>query len=480
MLISSPQPDRFPSGAPSAHPASHAAFHRTIWRWHFWAGLLVAPVLLMLSATGAIYLFNGALNDALYPGLRFVAPHRGDVPMSRMIAAALAAHPGSASRVDMPDTADRAAVVFVTPDHGEPLRVAVDPGTGRVLGSVVYDRTLVGWADAMHRSMLMGVAGERLVELAVSWALVLLVTGMILWWPRGGWRAAGTLYPRLSGRGRRFWRELHAPLGLWSVALIGFLIVTGLPWAGISGPLLHRVSAAAGIGYPPSFRQYNIPRSIPMKAALGEAPWTLEDAPMPQSGMAAMSGDHADHSPATPGTTRDPAVIRGTDQVTAILAAHGWSGSYRLFLPKGPRGVYTVFTYPGRPEGQKTLYVDRYTFRPIGPEVRYAQYGIVGRAVESGVQLHMGQYFGLANQLLMLIPCLAIWGLTISGVAMWWKRRPAGRLGAPPRLSGARVRGLVVALVVAGVVLPLFGLSLLVVALLDRIAVAMRRGMARA
>ncbi|KAK0348665.1 hypothetical protein LTR94_036299, partial [Friedmanniomyces endolithicus] len=51
-------------------------------------------------------------------------------------------------------------------------RVAVDPGTGRVRGRVVYDRTLVGWADAMHRSMLLGIFGERLVELAawpVTW-----------------------------------------------------------------------------------------------------------------------------------------------------------------------------------------------------------------------------------------------------------------------------------------------------------------------
>lgn len=452
-----------------------AAFHRTIWRWHFWAGLLVAPILLMLSLTGAIYLFNDELNDALYPQLRFVPAHRETVPMSHMIQAALTAYPGRASRVDMPATDTRSAVVFVQPDAGPPRRVAVDPGTGRVLGSVVYDRTPVGWADAMHRSILMGVFGERLVELAVSWALVLLVTGLILWWPRGGFRVAGTLWPRWSGRGRRFWRDLHGPVGVWSVALIGFLIVTGLPWAGVSGPLIHRVSGAIGVGYPPSFRQYNIPHSVPMKIALGDAPWTLEDAPLPRSAMPAMAGDHADHGPESPGATRDPAIVRGTDRVTDVLRAHGWSGSYRLFLPKGPDGVYTVFTYPDRPVGQKTLYIDRYSFRPIGPEVRYADYGVVGRAVESGVQLHMGNYFGRANQWVMLIPCIAIWVLTISGVAMWWKRRPAGRIGAPPRLSGARVGGLVAALLVAGIALPLFGVSLIVIGALDRLVLWGRR-----
>ena len=194
--------------------------------------------------------------------------------------------------------------------------------------------------------------------------------------------------------------------------------------------------------------------------------------------MPTMSGEHADHGPEMPGATHDPAVIRGTDRVTGILRAHGWSGSYRLFLPKGADGVYTVFTYPDRPVGQKTLYIDRYSFKPVGPEVHYAEYGIVGRAVESGVQLHMGNYFGRANQLLMLIPCIAIWVLTFSGVAMWWKRRPAGRVGAPPALPGARVGGLLLSLVVAGIALPLFGMSLILIGLLDRALLWSRRRVA--
>jgi uncharacterized iron-regulated membrane protein len=58
---------------------------------------------------------------------------------------------------------------------------------------------------------------------------------------------------------------------------------------------------------------------------------------------------------------------------------------------------------------------------------------------------------------------------------MWWRRRPRGRLGAPPPVSGARLRGAITLLVVAGVVLPLFGASLLVLAVVDRVVVALRR-----
>ena len=49
--------------------------YRALWRWHFYAGLLVAPFLLILAVTGAIYLFNDELNLALSPELYRVAPH---------------------------------------------------------------------------------------------------------------------------------------------------------------------------------------------------------------------------------------------------------------------------------------------------------------------------------------------------------------------------------------------------------------------
>jgi uncharacterized iron-regulated membrane protein len=440
------------------------ALHRTIWRWHFWAGLIVAPFLLILSLTGAIYLFNDEINDALYPELRLVEPAPGRVPVPAMVRAALAAHPGAASRIDLPAAPDRAAVVFVEPTGGEPLRVHVDPGSGRVLGAIEYGRTLVGWADAMHGSLTIGALGDRIVELAACWALVLLVTGLILWWPRGRWRAAGVLWPRLAGGGRRFWRELHGPVGLWTAGLLGFLIVTGLPWAGVQGDVLQRATAAAGIGYPASFRTHNAPQS--MKAALGETPWTLEAAPMPLSEH--RPSEHAGHAGhEAPPPTADAAAIDGLDRVATLLAARGLTGGYRLFLPGTPTGVYTALTYPDRPEGQRTIYVDRYRFRTIGPEVRFADYGVAGRAIELGVAIHMGNYFGRANQLLMLLPCLGIWVLTISGAAMWWTRRPRGRIGAPTPIPGARLAGLAAVLVVAGIAMPLFGGSLIVLGALD-------------
>jgi uncharacterized iron-regulated membrane protein len=457
--------------------ASITPAYRAIWRWHFYAGLIVAPFLLILSVTGAIYLFGDEINDALYPTQRFVAPHTGQVPPSRMIDAALRVHPGAATRIDLPGAADRAAVVFVDPDHGEPRRVAVDPGTGRVLGSTVYARTLVGFADELHGSLTLGTPGDRIVELAACWALVLIATGLYLWWPRARRGLAGILYPRLRAGGRLFWRDLHAVVGVWTVGLIAFLLLTGLPWAGIEGDLLNRGTTAIGIGYPASHGTHAAPASRPMKAALGEAPWTMELAPMPVSAAASDHAGHAGH--AMPVAVRDAAAVAGLDRIAARVRGLGMTGAYRLFLPSGPTGVYTAYTYPDRPQGQRTLYFDRWSGALIR-QVGYRDYGWAAKAIELGVQLHMGNYFGLANQLVMLATCMAIVLLVISGVVMWWKRRPAGRLAAPPKIPAARIRGAVAMLVVAGVLFPLLGLSALAIFVAERLVFAVigRRGVA--
>lgn len=444
--------------------------YRTIWRWHFYAGLIVAPFLLILSVTGAIYLFADELNDALMPEMQFVAPVADPLPPSRLIGAALSAHPGRATRIDLPAAANRPAKVYVTPATGDPVQVMVDSASARVLGSFVYTRTLVGFADVMHGSLTLGPRGDAVVELAACWALMLIVSGVCLWWPRGRASLAGVVWPRLRARGRVFWRDIHAVTGVWTVALIAFLLLTGLPWAVVQGPLVRGAVTALGIGDESDRWGYAPPQSRPAGDALDRVPWGMAAHPMPAS-----DPSHAEHmAMGVPSAPADAAGIAGTDAIVAQAAARGMSGGYRLYLPNGPTGIYTVLRSTAHPEDQRTLHFDRWSGRLI-EENGWARYGVGTRAIELGVQIHMGRYFGLPNQLLMLVPCISIVVLVVSGVTMWWRRRPRGRLAAPPAIGGARVGWLVGALAVGGLLLPLFGASLVVLAAIDRIVVAARR-----
>jgi uncharacterized iron-regulated membrane protein len=94
---------------------------------------------------------------------------------------------------------------------------------------------------------------------------------------------------------------------------------------------------------------------------------------------------------------------------------------------------------------------------------------LLDRIVNTGVAWHEGQLFGLANQMIGLLTAIALVATSLAGVWMWWKRKPAGELGAPPRRD-ERVAGWVIAVVGAmGILLPLFGASVLLMLLVDRI-----------
>jgi uncharacterized iron-regulated membrane protein len=82
----------------------------------------------------------------------------------------------------------------------------------------------------------------------------------------------------------------------------------------------------------------------------------------------------------------------------------------------------------------------------------------------------MGRYFGLGNQLLMLFGCLMVIVLCVSGLVMWWLRRPkeARTIGAPalpPYVQHWQVPIAIIA--VLGIAFPLVGVTLVTVLLLD-------------
>ncbi|MEQ1889497.1 MAG: PepSY domain-containing protein [Alphaproteobacteria bacterium] len=428
-------------------PRTNARYYSVIWRWHFYAGLVVAPFLVILSLTGMIYLFNDEINDLIYPELRYATSAAPSKPLSAFVEAAESAFPGSkVTRIYMPAKEDYTAQLFVTTAADEEIRVFIDPPTAHVLGSFVYTQTLVGFSDVMHGSLMLGDAGDAVVELAACWSLVMVATGLYLWFPRS--RALrGVWWPRFSLKRRNFWKDIHKFTGLYTAVLIVFLVISGLPWATVwGGKWLTPISNSLGLGYPEGAKRPLGAETV--SHAMHDAPWTLQQAPMP------VSDPH-------------PQAPLSIDAAAKILAGLGMKNAYRLSLPAGPTGVFMAFTYPDQPEGQRTLQLDQYTGAILG-DISFAHYGGVAKAVEWGVALHMGNYFGRANQILMLIPCLAIITLVTTGMMMWWMGRPPHAFSRPDGpdypAAGASLR---MAIIVFGIVFPLAGLSFLIMWALD-------------
>ena len=446
------------------------SFYNLAWRWHFYAGLFVAPFMILLAVTGIIYLFKPQLDPWMYRDLMVVPVAEQRLSADQLMLRTHEAYPeGALSQYLPPVAADRSGQ-FVVSNAGRELNVFINPYTGQILGEQDAKLNLQAVARALHGELMIGTLGDRLVELAAGWGVVLVVSGLYLWWPRGN-GASGILWPRWGSRGRALWRDLHSVVGFWGAGLLLVMLLSGMTWTGLWGKqfanLWNQFPAAMWNDMPLSDQQA---RSL-NSAERQTVPWAMENTPMPQS-----SGAHAEHMahmghmnmPAMPDITLQSVV----DQATALKVEPGYS----ITFPTTASGVFTVAVFADDPRNDATLHIDQYTGRVLA-DVRWADYGVVARATETGVMLHEGKMFGLFNQIVVLLICLMILLSSVSGLVIWWKRRPQGKLGVPPlRHDLPRWKTAVGVMIGLGVAFPLVGLSLLVVWGLDRVVMWVRPG----
>lgn len=436
--------------------------YRTVWRWHFYAGLAVLPLLAWMAVTGALYLYKPEIERLVYRDWLRVdgaAPALALDPMVARVAAATGARVVQVTRPAESDTAWRMALVF--PD-GTRRTAFVDPSHATVRG-LTRPNGITQTLRDLHSLILTGPIGNALVEIAAGWAILLVLTGMWLWWPR---RGAPALALRGSPRGRLFWRDLHASLGLLGGAIILFLAVTGMPWSGVWGKSVQGWVATHVLGRPraPGPTPWEAAAAATRDAGRQGLPWSMQQAAAPEHG--AHQAHDGTPGPAEPAHAA-PTITPG--RAAAIASAHGLEKGWTMTLPAAPGAPYLVSATIVRAQDARVLYLDASDGHVL-QDARYAQFGPAARAIEWGVAVHQGQQYGEANRLTMLAGCIALLLLCLSAPVMWWKRHPVqGRIAAPPRADARSARTVALILLVGGAVFPLTGATMVVALLADRL-----------
>lgn len=432
---------------PTPKPVSGA--YRAVWRWHFYAGLLVMPVLMLMALSGAVYLFRAEIEDAVYRPMAQIEARAATASPDLWAAAARDAGGGQVSAVLMPDRPDRAIQFTVRrPDQSQAF-VFVDPHDARVTG-VSEGGGITETVKRLHSLEIVGDWGNILVEIVAGWAMVLVATGVFLWWPRRRDVGVTTIKAR---EGRPLWRDLHAVTGVYAGAVVFFLAFTGMPWSAVWGDRFMSVVRESGLGRP--------------EAPAAASPWAhVEHQDAPQG--VGWTLEHAGLHGAAQGA---PSLARVLETVDANRLAR----PYLISVPASPDLAWTAARQVRQAEDARSLYVDGVTGE-VRADLRYAQFGVGAQAFEWGIATHQGTQYGQINRLVMLSGCIAVWLLGISGLVMWWRRRPSGRLGAPVAPPGPRVRAAVLGIVVPfSILYPLTGLSLVAALLLDRVVSVGRR-----
>lgn len=419
-----------------------AALRRLLLRLHFFAGILIAPFLLVSALTGLAYALSYPLEDYLYEDLRTVDPGGEPLRLSEQVNAVTEAHP------DWPVTAvrpaaepDAATAVLVDDgtlrDSGAVAVVYVDPYTGEVLGdSTSYGSSQAGpvreWISTLHRHLHLGEVGRIYSELAASWLWVVALGGVVLWLSRrtSNRRAA-------SARSRTL--AWHGPVGLWLAAVLLFLSVTGLTWSKYAGEHVSELRAALS--------------------------WST---PALTADSGASAGDHAAHGHVDSGGASGFSVAL-LDAVHSAALDADLEGPLQITLPSGAGTQFLVAeTQRSFPVQQDQLVVETASGAPeVAQELRFADWPFMAQVTNVFIAAHMGLLFGLANQLVLAVAMVALGCLIVWGYRMWWLRRPRGGLVGRPYPRGG-LRQLpwplvaVVLAVAAGVgwFLPLLGMPL--------------------
>jgi uncharacterized iron-regulated membrane protein len=187
--------------------------------------------------------------------------------------------------------------------------------------------------------------------------------------------------------------------------------------------------------------------------------------------MAAMdmgSGEHSEHAPHPMSKPAPANAYVAIDKMVASVAPLGLANPVLVSPPKKFGGNWTARSDALNRPLRVNLTLDGKTGAILKRD-DFQSKGWIDRAVGYGIAAHEGALFGWANQLVSLFTAVSLSVLSLSGLIMWWRRRPEGVLGAPPVIRRGRFSWALATFILAlSIYFPFLGGSMILVALTER------------
>lgn len=214
---------------------------RAMFQVHLWVGIAIGLYVVMLSLTGSVLVYRDELDRALRTPRPQFERGRQVLTSEQMREKVSAAYPGwtidsISDRVSRRNPTIEARLVR----DGVNQDVLFNPYTGVVLGpSQTRGERFILWLARLHDELLFDREGRWWNGFFSAVFTVLVVTGLVVWWP-GVSRWKRSLGVKVTSGWKRFNWDLHSALGFW---LFLFMLMWGVSgwYLGIPDPATNLV-----------------------------------------------------------------------------------------------------------------------------------------------------------------------------------------------------------------------------------------------
>lgn len=366
---------------------------KAVGKIHLWLGLSSGLVIVFLGVTGCLLAFQKEIEGATQ-SYRYVSAQQEEfLPPSRLKDIGAAQLPGKHLHAVLYEGRAKAAQVIFYQFEPQAYYyiVYLDPYSGQVLKVKDMDRDFFRVVTMGHYYLwLPPHIGQPIVASATLVFVVLMVSGLILWWPRNRAARRQRFSIKWNARWHRVNYDLHNVLGFYMTWVAIVLALTGLVWGfqWFAGAVHKTLGGEASL-------VYQEPLSDTTRTASFQGPaidliWEKMKREHPDAEILEVH---------VPGTAASPIAANANPD-----AATYWKTDYRYF--------------------------DQYTLEELPAQSYWGRFQdavAADKLIRMNYDLHTGAIWGLAGKFLMFFASLIAASLPVTGVYIWWGRKRKAR-----------------------------------------------------
>lgn len=379
---------------------------------HLWLGLASGLVVCILGITGCMYVFEDEIKPLVYKDRMFVAvpANAASLPLSQLKEAAQLAlgKDKPLQSFEVPSEPDRTVAfrAFKSNPEGNTYfskvkyyhTVFINPYTAQVVKVENTKTEFFRLVVMFHWNLWIekNDIGQQIVGWSVVMFVVLLITGLVLWWPRNKKAMKNSFFVKWDAKKKRLNYDLHNVFGFYAVTFGLMVSLTGLVWA---------------------------------------FDWFSDSATFIANGGKAV----AKPKPILSDTTQAAGALPLDKVYAQALAATPAAHSHFVSIPADKKAAIFVTARMGRHTHYKSirLMYDQYNAKLLSTKGFDSMNG--GEKMRSlNYDLHIGSILGLPGKILAFFASLICASLPVTGFIIWWGKKKKQKKGAAKKTSVAK------------------------------------------